>query len=129
MLTTLVTILSSIGGSGILIYVLQRLIINSLSENQMQNNRLIIEEIKDQYAKNLEEIKKTHQKEIENYKVNISNYTRYSDEQFKLYNDFWISLCDLKNSAHLLWENANSDNLWSFAKQLKETKGEKCTSN
>ncbi|MEK4536340.1 hypothetical protein NST21_13545 [Peribacillus sp. FSL K6-1552] len=62
------------------------------------------------------------QKEVENYKINLNNYTRYADEQFKLYNEFWISLCDLRNSADRLWERASKDNLLSFAKQLKETK-------
>ncbi|MCY8954701.1 hypothetical protein MOE39_12765 [Bacillus cereus] len=133
MLTTIVTILSSIGGSGFIIYILQRLIINSMSEQQRQHNRLILEEIKSQYtknleevksqyAKNLEEIKTNYQREIENYKINLNNYKRYSDEQFKLYNQFWISLCDLKNSAEQLWINASKDNLIPFAKQLKETK-------
>ncbi|WP_165498025.1 hypothetical protein [Bacillus thuringiensis] len=50
MLTTIVTILSSIGGSGLIIYILQRLIINSMSEQQRQHNRLILEEIKSQYT-------------------------------------------------------------------------------
>lgn len=133
MLITIVTILSSIGGSGFIIYILQRLIINSMSEQQRQHNRLILEEVKsqytknleevkNQYAKNLEEIKSNHQREIENYKINLNNYKRYSDEQFKLYNQFWVSLCDLKNSAEQLWINASKDNLISFAKQLKETK-------
>ncbi|EOP01808.1 hypothetical protein [Bacillus cereus] len=133
MLTTIVTILSSICGSGFIIYILQRLIINSMSEQQRQHNRLILEEVKSQYAKsleevksqyvkNLEEMKTNHQREIENYKINLNNYKRYSDEQFKLYNEFWVSLCDLKNSAEKLWINASKDNLLPFAKQLKETK-------
>lgn len=104
-----------------------------MSEQQRQHNRLILEEVKSQYAKsleevksqyvkNLEEMKTNHQREIENYKINLNNYKRYSDEQFKLYNEFWVSLCDLKNSAEKLWINASKDNLLPFAKQLKETK-------
>ncbi|MEM5662739.1 hypothetical protein AAHB62_30185 [Bacillus cereus] len=122
MLTTIVTILSSICGSGFIIYILQRLIINSMSEQQRQHNRLILEEVKSQYAENLEEMKTNHQREIENYKINLNNYKRYSDEQFKLYNEFWVSLCDLKNSAEKLWINSSKDNLLPFAKQLRETK-------
>lgn len=122
MLSTVITIVSSILSSGFLIYIFQRLIINSISEQQRQHNRIILEEMKSQYAKSLEEIKKSHQKEIENYKINLNNYSRYADEQFKLYNVFWISLCDLRSSADKLWGRASKDNLLSFAKQLKETK-------
>lgn len=47
--------------------------------------------------------------------------SRYSGQQFELYNKFWHFLYDLKITADLLWEEANDLNLRQFSKQLKTT--------
>lgn len=108
-------------GSSFIIYVLQHLVINSLSKIQERSNAVAIEEIKQSYAETLKTIELKHQKEIENHKTQLSNYMRYSDEQFKLYNEFWSSIYDLKIKADDLWEIADNENLFSFAEQLKDT--------
>jgi hypothetical protein len=46
----------------------------------------------------------------------------YSEYQFKLYNELWISLYELKSHAEDLWEHASAKNLTKFVKQLKETR-------
>jgi hypothetical protein len=45
----------------------------------------------------------------------------YSERQFTLYNELWISLCHLKQSMELLWVSASEENLTEFAQQLVET--------
>ena len=45
----------------------------------------------------------------------------YSESQFKIYNELWKSLCDLKYSMFELWDEASKTNLNSFSKQLYDT--------
>lgn len=47
---------------------------------------------------------------------------RYSEKQFELYSILWSSLQNLKISADILWESANSKNLADFSKQLRKSK-------
>lgn len=120
--TLIITILTSVGGSAIVIGILQKLVINSLIEMQRHNNLKAIEEIKKTYLESLKDLEFKYLKEIEDYKTTLKNYVRYSDEQFKLYNEFWSSLTDLKHRADDLWRKADTTNLSAFAQQLKETK-------
>ena len=70
-------------------------------------------------------IKKEYQKEIEAYKSHLDvlkeTSLRYSGQQFELYNNLWHSLCALKSTADILWEEANGQNLRKFSQQLKKT--------
>lgn len=120
--TLILTILASVGGSAAIIGFFQKLAINGVSEMQKYSNAKAIEEIRKTHAESLKNLDYKYQREIENHKIVLNNYMRYSDEQFKLYNEFWSSLYDLKQEADNLWESANSENLFSFATQLKETK-------
>lgn len=120
--TLVFTILSTVGGTTIIVGILQKLLINGISEMQKHSNVKAIEEIKKTHAESLKNLDFKYQREIENHKITLKNYVRYSDEQFKLYNEFWSSLLDLKQKADDLWENANNENLFPFANQLKETK-------
>jgi Fe2+ transport system protein B len=78
--------------------------------------------------KHLESIKKEYQKEIEDYKSHLDmlkeTTLRYSGRQFELYNQLWLSLCNLKSMAGALWEEANEQNLGRFSQQLKKTMDE-----
>ncbi|MEK4245297.1 hypothetical protein MKZ20_08130 [Psychrobacillus sp. FSL K6-2684] len=118
-LSTSIPILISVFGGGIF---LRKIIIHGVTENINQKNRKLIEEMKNEYAKNLEVVKKEHQIDIEKHKISLQSYLHFSDIQFSLYNKLWSSLCDLKNSADELWEEANENNLFMFISELKNTK-------
>lgn len=45
-------------------------------------------------------------------------FNRYSENQFKLYNELYASLYDLKIASDSLWERATNDNLREFSKQF-----------
>lgn len=138
MLQELITIpiLSAIGGAigSIALYkIAPRTITNLLSEIYQQKNRVLLEDIKKQnqailvdlqakHTLKLEELKKEYQKELESHKTGLQTVARYSEYQFKLYNELWFSLYDLKSHAEDLWEHASNTNLKKFVKQLKETR-------
>lgn len=42
----------------------------------------------------------------------------YSEKQFSLYNDLWLTLCGLRDTVRKLWDHANEDHLDAFANQL-----------
>ena len=71
----------------------------------------ILEKDKLKYKSEFEKIKSSYEKEIENYKSELdkskSLFFRYSESQFNLYND--------------LWDQANAENLLSFALHLDKT--------
>jgi hypothetical protein len=132
----LTLILSVIGGSlgtfGVY-SIFPKAITNRISEIHQQKNRVLLEDIKKQnqtlladlQAENslkLEKIKKENQKELEGYKTGLQTVARYSEYQFKLYNELWISLFELKSEAEELWDQASDRNLKKFVKQLIETK-------
>lgn len=117
-LETIFTVLTST----VVIGLLQALLINGISQIQKQSNAKSIEEIRKTHQESLKELDLKYQKEIEGHRITLNNYVRYSDEQFKLYNEFWSSLVDLKKRADDLWELADDTNLFDFAKQLRETR-------
>ncbi len=49
-------------------------------------------------------------------------FSRYSQEQFSLYNELWASLCDLRSSVERLWNEASVSNANKLAEQLGATK-------
>lgn len=65
------------------------------------------------------------QKEIDKSKNQLDiikeSSFRYSEFQFKLYNELWGDLYSLMVIADELWEKANDLNLRKFIKQLKKT--------
>ncbi|WGG46484.1 hypothetical protein [Rossellomorea sp. DA94] len=106
---------------------------NILSEtHKHRNNKLLeviknvhqnqLEGVKSDLNKKLEEVKMNYQKEIENHKNDLLDLARYSEYQFKLYNELWASLYDLKYEADNLWNHASNLHMQSFALQLYETK-------
>jgi hypothetical protein len=109
------------------------LLINILSEVHLQKNRVLLEDIKKQnqiqldslnndFNVKLEEIRMNSQKAVEDHKNHLLDLARYSEYQFKLYNELWASLYDLKYEAENLWNHASIPHMKSFALQLYETK-------
>lgn len=75
-----------------------------------------------------EKIKTKFQNEINEYQsqLDIIKQTtiRYSDKQFEHYSKLWASLYDLKMLADDLWQQATSNSLVKFSKQLRVTRAE-----
>jgi len=81
------------------------------------------ETLKNNFQIKLEEhkskIQSQHSKEIENLKSNLSlridetkmYFLRYSEKQFEIYNNLWLSLVDLRKSISNLWDRASVENL------------------
>ena len=78
--------------------------------------------------KKLDNYKSSNQSDLEKSKsdlaLNLDISKRYSLEQFKLYNELWISLYDSKVGGDNLWEVANIKNVKAFAQQLKKTENQ-----
>lgn len=81
-----------------------------------------------EYNIELENYKFKNQNDLETVKsdlaLNLEISKRYSLEQFKLYNELWMSLYDLKIRGDKLWEVASINNVKSFAEQLKRTENQ-----
>ncbi len=55
------------------------------------------------------------------YEIARIQFSRYSQEQFNLYNVLWASLCDLRFSVKRLWNEASLSNVDNLAEQLGAT--------
>jgi hypothetical protein len=93
-----------------------------LLEDIKKEHQVQLEDIKSDLNNKLEEVKMNYQKDIEIHKNHLLDIARYSEYQFKLYNELWASLFDLKYEAENLWKHATLRNMQLFAKQLYETK-------
>ncbi len=117
-INTATAIILSLGGSSAIVIVLSTWL------GKVWANR-ILEEDKLKYSKELELTKAKYEKQLEEYKQELdkskSLFIRYSESQFKLYNDLWATLCKLKSTANDLWNDANIENLRSFALHLDKT--------
>ncbi len=86
----------------------------------------LLEKDKAKYQQNLEDLKARYQAELEKTKNDLEKskalFLRYSEHQFKLYNELWQSLIDLKFAAEDLWEKLDVNKLKSFSKQIRATK-------
>lgn len=101
----------------------------------------ILEAEKAQLQKEMEFYKKDLQKEVETEKFklqqevekakaqyqletekNKAKFLRYSETQFKLYNDLWSALCELETTAEALWESAEVNLVLQLRNKLIEAK-------
>jgi hypothetical protein len=109
------------------------LLTNLISEVHQQKNRVLLENIRNghqtqleslrnDFNVKLEDVRLNSQKMVEDHKNHLQDVARYSEYQFKLYNELWASLYDLKYEADKLWKRASVIHMKSFAKQLFETK-------
>jgi hypothetical protein len=105
-------ILVSMGGASAILFGLSSWL------GKVWANR-ILEEDKDKYSRSLEQLKSQYQLDVEK---NKSVFLRYSESQFALYNNVWVSLCELEIAADQLWAAATSTYVRSFAEFLSEAK-------
>jgi hypothetical protein len=111
--------LISIGGATVVIVGLSKWFGDFLSKRLLDNynnkHSNELEGIKGKYGKELEETKSALEKAK-------SQFLRYSEKQFDLYNDLWRVLLYTKLQADELWENAIPEKIPSFSEQIKLTK-------
>ena len=74
-----------------------------------------LENLKNKYAKELEETKSS----LEKAKL---QFVRYSEKQFELYNDLWKVLLYTKQQADMLWEKAEPAQIPAFSEQIRLTR-------
>ena len=109
----------SIGGSSVVIIALDKWFGTILSTrffyayNNIHDKEL--EGIKTKYASELANTKN----ELEKAK---SQFLRYSEKQFELYNDLWKVLLYTKRQADLLWQKADPNQIPSFSEQIRLTR-------
>lgn len=115
---TISRILVYLGGGATVVFLLSSFL------GKVWANR-ILEQDKLKYKSELEKVKKSYEEELEKYKDQLerekSRYLRYSEYQFRLYNELWSYLSSLQLSANNLWTSANLNSLIAFIKQLALT--------
>lgn len=111
--------LISMGGATVVIVGLSKwfgdFLSKSLLDNYNNKHSKELEGLKGKYGKELEETKSALEKAK-------SQFLRYSEKQFELYNDLWRVLLYTKLQADELWENAIPEKIPSFSEQIKLTK-------
>ena len=111
--------LIAMGGSTVVIVGLSKWFGDFLSKRLLDNYN-------NKHSKELEVIKGKYGKELEETKSALekakSQFLRYSEKQFELYNDLWRVLLYTKLQADELWEYAIPDKIPSFSEQIKLTK-------
>lgn len=74
----------------------------------------------------LESLKSKHKKDLEQTKAELertkSQFFRYSEKQFDLYNSLWKVLIRTRILADSLWEDATLMKLPGFSEQIKQTR-------
>ena len=102
----------SIGGSSVVIIALSKWFGNFLSTR-------LLDAYNNKHEKELEVIKTKYAYELEKAK---SQFLRYSEKQFELYNDLWKVLLYTKRQADLLWQKADPNQIPSFSEQIRLTR-------
>lgn len=109
----------SIGGSSVVIIALSKWFGNFLST-------ILLDAYNNKHEKELEVIKTKYASELENTKNELekakSQFLRYSEKQFELYNDLWKVLLYTKRQADLLWQKADPNQIPSFSEQIRLTR-------
>jgi hypothetical protein len=111
--------LISMGGATVVIVGLSKWFGDFLSKRLLDNYN-------NKHSKELEGIKGKYNRELEETKTALekakSQFLRYSEKQFDLYNDLWRVLLYTKLQADELWENAIPEKIPSFSEQIKLSK-------
>lgn len=112
-------ILGSLGGASIIIIGVSKWFGNFLSKK-------LLNSYNNQHEKELAEITSNYRQQLEETKTELdktkSQFLRYSEEQFELYNDIWRVLLQTKRLADELWENPTIEKIPSFVEQIKLTR-------
>ncbi|MHB1395064.1 MAG: hypothetical protein ACYCYE_18830 [Clostridia bacterium] len=118
MWTIVLDILGIIGGAGAVVVGMSawlgKVWADRILQNEINKHNIAIAEL----TANL-------QKEIDRSKTQLDiikeSSVRYSEFQFKLYNELWGELYNLKVISDALWEKADNSNLTRLVNQLKKT--------
>jgi hypothetical protein len=112
-------ILTSVGGATVVIIGLSKWFGDFLSKRLLDNYN-------NKHTLELEGIKIKYQGELEKTKTDLekakSQFIRYSEKQFDLYNDLWKVLLYTKHQADELWESAIPEKIPAFGEQIKLTR-------
>ena len=112
-------ILTSIGGATVVIIGLSKWFGDFLSKRLLDNYN-------NKHKSDLEGIKSKYQSELEKTKTDLekakSQFIRYSEKQFDLYNDLWKVLLYTKHQADELWASAIPEKIPAFGEQIKLTR-------
>jgi hypothetical protein len=112
-------LLTSIGGATVIIIGLSKWFGDFLSKRLLDNYN-------NKHKSDLEGIKSKYQGELEKTKTDLekakSQFIRYSEKQFDLYNDLWKVLLYTKHQADELWESAIPEKIPAFGEQIKLTR-------
>jgi hypothetical protein len=74
---------------------------------------------KHKYSLALEEVKREYEIQVESVKTIL---LRYSEKQFDIYGELWVSLCNLKKSMDELWSEYSVKKVKDFSSQINEAK-------
>ena len=111
--------LTAVGGASVVILALSKWFGDFLSKR-------MLDKYNNKHSKDLEGIKSKYQAELEKTKADLekakSQFLRYSEKQFDLYNDLWKILLYTKNQADELWESAIPEKIPSFSEQIRLTR-------
>lgn len=112
-------ILISIVGASVIIIGVSKYFGDFLSSRLLDN-------FNNKHENELEGIKSSYSTQLENTKAELdkakSQFLRYSEKQFELYNDLWKVLLHTKHQADLLWDNAAPESIPSFSEQIRLTR-------
>lgn len=90
---------------------------NSIKYEYERDLKRLDDELRKKTDTELARVNATLSMEVEMAKLRMGPY---SEKQFVLYNELWISLCDLKHSMELLWDHASEENVRDFANKLAQ---------
>lgn len=112
-------VLTSVGGAAVIIIALSKWFGDFLSKRLLDNYN-------NKHKTELEGIKSKYQGELEKTKTELekakSQFIRYSEKQFELYNDLWKVLLYTKQQADELWASAVPEKIPAFGEQIKLTR-------
>lgn len=112
-------VLTSVGGATVVIIGLSKWFGDFLSKRLLDNYN-------NKHKSDLEGIKIKYQGELEKTKTELekakSQFIRYSEKQFDLYNDLWKVLLYTKHQADELWASAIPEKIPAFGEQIKLTR-------
>lgn len=103
-------VIGSVGGSALIILALSTWL------GKVWANR-ILEQDRFRYKSEIEHLKNklTSDREKGNF-----IFSMYFEGQFKIYNELWVSLVELRHWVDQLWEEATSHNLQNFVRALRK---------
>ncbi|WP_294892783.1 MULTISPECIES: hypothetical protein [unclassified Sulfuricurvum] len=123
-------ILASVGGAAAIFFGLSSWLGKVWAERILGKEKAILatqlESYKHEHAKVLEEEKYKYSMILKDYEVQIESLKnillRYSERQFDIYGELWVSLCNLKKAMDELWVEVSTKKVREFSSQLNEAK-------